>query len=82
MIKIYIGIEDGIIGAVYCDQIAELTMVSVDRERVLDGEGTLVTEENLTATSSEDITAFIEQAKAEEKQSIKDWNDYQVTEDK
>lgn len=67
MVKIYIGIEDGVIGSVFCNQDAELCTVSFDRERVLDGEGTLVSEENLIATSSEDIAAFIEQAKAEEK---------------
>ncbi len=76
MIKIYIGIEDGIIGAVYCNQDAELCITSLDRDGV---PNTLVREENLITTSSEDIAAFIEQAKAEEKQSIKEWNDYEVS---
>jgi len=78
MVKIYIGIEDGVIGAVYCNQDAELITVSLDRDN--DHE-TIVTEENLIATTSENINAFTEQAKEEEKQSIEDWNDYQLTEE-
>ena len=79
MVKIYIGIEDGVIGSVYCDQDAKLCITSLDKDSF---PNTLVREESLISTSTEDIMAFIEQAKQEQKQSIKEWNDYQVTEDK
>ena len=64
MVKIYIGIEDGVIGAVYCDQEAEVCIASLDADSY---PKTLIREEKIKATDPELITAFIRQAKLEEK---------------
>lgn len=76
MIKIYIGIENGVIDFVQCDHTAELCIISLDKDSF---PNTLVREENLIATSCEDMASCIKQAKAEEKQSRKEWNDYEIT---